>query len=50
MKNILILSPWNLHQVCSANNIVTQDNADNKNKLVDGLAGKTVYVMLSSMD
>lgn len=50
MKNILILSPWNLHQVCSAINIVTQDNADNKNKLVDGLAGKTIYVMLSSMD
>lgn len=50
MKNILILSPRNLHQVCSAINIVTQDNADNKNKLVDGLAGKTIYVMLSSMD
>lgn len=50
MENILILSPWNLHQVCSAINIVTQDNADDRNKLVDGLAGKTIYVMLSSLD
>lgn len=50
MENILILSPWNLHQVCSAINIVTQDNADNRNKLVDGFPEKTIYVMLSSMD